>query len=536
MTDGSTRTRPHAKHPAQRRWLGARIRDRRRRIGLTQAGLAEAIGISPSYLNLIEANKRPVSATLLQPLAAALGVTQAELSDSQDSRIFADLQEMNVDPVLAGAGLGNPELRALITAVPGAAVALLRLYRAYRAERDQVRTLRERVSQDPVLANASHDILTRITAVRSFAEILRDYRHLDESRRDRFHDRLVSETERLARVATDMFGLLEASGGGPAITDPTEEVDDLLHDAANHFPDLERAAELLRPAMDVSGGLYLTDLIRYLESRHNVRVVRVAAQMLPHGHEWDAAARVLRLSLSLPLASARFQAARLTARLDASEAVEATLQHGQLTSDQARDRAREALLSYLAASLLLPYDRFLQAAQTQRHDIELLQQQFGASWEQVCHRLTTLRRPGAEGVPFHFLRTDIAGNVSKRFFTSGLTLPRYAGVCPRWIVHEAFVTPDRVVAQLVRTEDGQTHLFVARSVLKPGGAYRAPVSRYSVMLACDSAFSPGIVYADGLAGGPALPVGLTCRHCARADCAQRASPPFTAAVPSDTTR
>ena len=172
--------------------------------------------------------------------------------------------------------------------------------------------------------------------------------------------------------------------------------------------------------------------------------------------------------------------------------------------------------------MLMPYDRFHAEAQTLRYDIDVLCERFAASWEQVCHRLTTLRRPGAEGIRFQFLRTDIAGNVSKRFSVSGLHLPRYGGICPRWAVHQAFLAPDRVAIQHAQLEDGSRYLFVARALTKGPSGFGIPRSTYSVMIGCDAAYASSMVYGD--APGPLVPVGLSCRRCTRLDCAQRAYP------------
>ena len=239
---------------------------------------------------------------------------------------------------------------------------------------------------------------------------------------------------------------------------------------------------------------------------------------------WEPEARILYLSKGLPPASSRFEAARLVSRLDAGEAVDEQVEAARMSSDEAVNKAREALHSYFAGALIMPYEDFHAAAEETRHDIELLQQHYAASWEQVCHRLTSLRRPGAEGIPFHLLRTDVAGNISKRFSASGLQMPRYGGACPRWAVHHAFLTPGSVTTQLVQTTDKATYLFIARSDTKASGGFREPSGIYSVMIGCDSAFAGRMVYADGLdveKPGVATPVGVTCRQCARDDCAQR---------------
>ena len=188
---------------------------------------------------------------------------------------------------------------------------------------------------------------------------------------------------------------------------------------------------------------------------------------------------------------------------------------------------RNALENYFAGALLMPYRAFLEAARDLRHDIELLQRRFGVSFEQVCHRLTTLQRPGAEGVPFHFLRVDPAGNILKRFSRSGLPIPRYGGACPLWNVHTAFMNPGRIDTQLARLPDGSTYLFVARAITKPGIGHRAPKSHYSVAIGCEVSFARHMVYADGVGlerRDAAVPVGIHCRQCPRDDCLQRAFP------------
>lgn len=500
---------------------------------MTQSALAHAAGISPSYLNLIEHNRRAIGGGLLLRLAAALGIAPHTLSGSEEGRVLADLGEAATDPVFDETPLDEKEFATVISAAPGVATALLGLYRAYRTALEEVDSLSERLSHDPFLAEASHSVLTRITSIRTVAEIFESYDDLDPEQRTRFNATLLRESERLAESATEIFGFLERGAAGRPAANPAEEVDDLLYDNANHFPLLEEHAEAMRPRIDPvgdpAGGLFLSDLIKHLETRHKVTVNRLPPEDLPAaGHHWDETRKILQISRALPVPSARFLAARAICRLEGIDAVQTVLDRSRLTSDAARSRAREALISYFAAALLFPYEPFLAEARALRHDIDLLQQRFAGSWEQICHRLTTLRRPGAEGIPFHFLRTDIAGNISKRFSASGLQLPRYSGACPRWAVHEAYLTPERVVPQFVRLPDGSSYLFVARAMRIGGGGYRVPQSVHSVMIGCDTAFARDVVYADGLPvddGASAVPVGLGCRQCPRTDCLQRAYAP-----------
>jgi predicted transcriptional regulator len=218
----------------------------------------------------------------------------------------------------------------------------------------------------------------------------------------------------------------------------------------------------------------------------------------------------------------RFRLARAIAERGACGELIAQLAASRIAAPEARRRCRRALASYVAGALLMPYDAFWAAARQRRHDLELLALQFNVSFEQVCHRLTTLRRPLQEGVPVHFLRVDIAGNISKRFGGSGLRLPRYGGTCPRWAIHAAFLTPGRVAAQVARMPDGQTFLFVARTTAT-AAPHGEPCTHHAVMIGCEIGNAGAFVYADGLdLAAHAVPVGVTCSQCPRTNCRQRA--------------
>jgi predicted transcriptional regulator len=202
----------------------------------------------------------------------------------------------------------------------------------------------------------------------------------------------------------------------------------------------------------------------------------------------------------------------------------------QLTTPESRALARVALANYFAAALLMPYQPFLEAARAERYDIELLAHRFGASFEQVCHRLTTLRRPGAEGVPLHFLRIDIAGNISKRFSGSGIRFARFSGACPRWNVHAAFMTPGMIRVQISRMPDGDVYFCIARTIRSDRGGYNQPHTVQAIGLGCDMRHARALVYSDGVDlddPNAAVPVGVTCRICEHLDCEQRAFPALT---------
>ncbi|EKV32776.1 transcriptional regulator, XRE family [Caenispirillum salinarum AK4] len=518
--------------------IGHRIRSSRRARGMTQVALAEAAGISPAYLNMIEHNKRPIAGALLLRLADALGLPSSDLTGQEESRMLSQLRAAAAEPLFRDHDLDLDAMPAVMGVAPDLLHAFATLHAAYRRNEEKVdalsehvEALSERVSQDPYLAQTSHRILTHITSIRSFAEILRDYGDLDETERQTFVQTLVGDSRQLTDIATEMFSFLTSGSGDSAGSSPAQEVDELFYEHGNHFPALEDAADASRGDIDRSGGLLLADLLRHLEERHGVTVRRVvpdATAAAPAA--WDAESRELHLSRALPTATARFLTARLVGRLEAADVVDRHLDTGLLSTEEARDQARDALAGYYAAALMFPYDAVVEAAFELRYDVELLQQRFAASWEQMCQRLTTLRRPGQEGIPLHFLRTDIAGNISKRFSASGLQLPRYGGACPRWAIHEALLTPGRVTTQLVALPDGGSYLLVARTVEKTTGGYRAPRSVYSVMIGCDTAFAPSMVYGDGLALDDAaaqVPVGVSCRQCPRETCRQRAQPAAT---------
>ncbi|HYG69465.1 MAG TPA: short-chain fatty acyl-CoA regulator family protein [Anaeromyxobacteraceae bacterium] len=448
--------------------LGAKIRSLRRRENITQAQLATRLGISASYLNLIEHNRRSLSAPLLIRLAEIFDLDLKSLSEDQQGRLVADLMEAFGDPIFEAHDVTNAEVKDLAAGSPGAARAVLTLYQAYRAAREAADTLTAKLSDG-------------------------DLEGVDSSHL------------------------------------PTEEISDFVQRNHNYFPDLEAGAEALwRDARFDRDYLY-TSLVRHLrELGVEVRIVRTQA-MGGAVRRYDPETKTLWLSEVLRRGSRNFQLAYQIGLITQAAALDRFAGDPHLTSDSARALARVALASYFAGAVLMPYQSFLEAARQERYDLDLLGHRFRASFEQTCHRLTTLRRPGAEGVPFHLVRVDIAGNISKRFSASGLRFARFAGACPRWNVFEAFTTPGLVRTQLSQMPDGTTYFWVARTVNREGGGYHAPRSMLAIGIGCEVSHAKDIVYADGLkidAREAVVPVGLTCRLCERMDCEQRAFPPL----------
>ncbi len=510
--------------------LGNRLRGLRQHRGVTQVEMAAGLGISPSYLNLIEHNRRALTRPLLLKLAEAYDVDMQAFSGTEEARLLAELSELFADPVLRGHEVGRQALGELVGNVPEVTSALFSLYRAYRNAREDVLGLTERLADNPYLSVACHRLLTLLTSIRSCSEILQDNIDLPVERRRHFVDILVQESENLTELANELFdffaghGLRELRGAGT----PTEEVTDALHARANHFPELETAAETARGEIGLGPANAFEALAGRLASAHGVDVeIARGDGGGPELSHWDPRARRRVLSETLARSTINFQLARRLGGLACAPAIDALVADASLSSPAARAMYRNALENYFAGALLMPYRAFLEAARDLRHDIELLQRRFGVSFEQVCHRLTTLQRPGAEGVPFHFLRVDPAGNILKRFSCSGLPIPRYGGACPLWNVHTAFMNPGRIDTQLARLPDGSTYLFVARAITKPGIGHRAPKSHYSVAIGCEVSFARHMVYADGVGlerRDAAVPVGIHCRQCPRDDCLQRAFP------------
>ncbi len=501
--------------------VGQRIRKRRQQLALSQSRLAERVGISASYLNLIEHNKRSIGGRLLHRIAAAIDLDSRALAGTEEARLIAELAEIAGDSALSEARLGQDDARDIVAGSPQAAHMILALYRVYREARTRSDLIGDRLGEDSFLAEASNQILSLITTIRSYAEILKDYGDLSEGERRRFIGTLVAESERLADRAGDMFDFLGGRGGRRPRPAPREEIEDFVSDHANYFSRLEAAAEEVGRGLRDSGPT-LETLAGRLGRQHGVRVERGSVSGLPAGGEhFDEAARVFSLADGLSHRSVRFRLARLTGHIEYGGLLDSLVESAAVSSSRAAAQLKRALASYFAGALIMPYEAFHAAAMALRHDIARLGVRFDASFEQVCHRLATLRRPGAEGVPMHFMRTDIAGNISKRFSASGLRLPRYGSACPRWVVHHAFATPGRIVSQVARLPDGDGYLLIAQAGISPPG--HGP-SR-ATMVGAAIAHARQFVYADGLdveAPAIAVPVGITCRQCPRENCTERA--------------
>ncbi len=368
----------------------------------------------------------------------------------------------------------------------------------------------------PALADLRLAASNAPTLARAFLELHRAYRQT--------HERLASLDEALGHQS-------------PATASPWEEVRDFFHYTDNYIDAVDRAAE--RFAGRAPKSLASGDL-----AAHTAAVLADMGITLRHAagdgvRSYDPAKKVLTLSPRAAPETQRFQLLHQYALLGQEKLIEATLDLARFQSDTAREIARIGMANYFAGAVLMPYTRFAGAAQDTRHDLERMAIAFGASIEQIAHRLSTLQRPGAKGVPFFFARVDQAGTVTKRHSATRLQFARFGGACPLWNVHQAFETPGRFLRQLAETPDGARYIILARDVSKSGGAWGRPTRRFAISLGCEVKHAGALVYADGLDldhDAAFQPIGISCRICERPKCHQRAVPPLERRLKVDPNR
>jgi XRE family transcriptional regulator, fatty acid utilization regulator len=465
-----------ARTSAQKIFAGTRLRRLRRDLGLSQVQMASGLEISPAYLNLLESDQRPVSAQLLLKLADAYNVNLKGLTGDEGARTLVDLKELFSDPLLEAYSPSAQDLFELQNASPVVTQALITLYRSYRSACDRINGLAERI------AGLGSDIRTENGAY------------------------------------------------------PVEEVRDFFAFHRNHFPEIETAAgafwdQALSGAETVAIGLR-----SHLKTRHSTTVqvmpVEFMEQLL---RRYDRHSNRLFLTEALPLPARNFQIAYHIGLTDHSATFDQLIDahaasKGIVISADSRRLLRISLANYFAGAVLMPYGRFLKVAETKRYDIELLAQRFDVSYEQVCHRLTTLHRVGNQGVPFFFIRVDPAGNISKRLGAGGFHFARFGGACPRWNLHEAFRSPGKIITQIIETPDRSRYFSVARTVDGLGGGYHVPSPQMAIGLGCEISQAHRLVYSDGWDLTDlkrVTPIGMTCRLCERTGCSQRAFPPLS---------
>lgn len=432
-------------------YLGPRVKRLRRELGLTQSAMAEDLGVSPSYVALLERNQRPLTADLLLRLAGTYRLDIADLAAEERDDHARRLTEALRDPLFAEIDLPALEVADVAASFPGITEAFLRLHAAYAREQ----------------------------------QALAGYR-----------------------------------AGAGAANDPVAEARAFIAARRNCFPALDARAETLAEDIARAG-----DATQWLRQR-GVRVRLLPAEVMMDAlRRYDRHAEQLLLDEALPPHARTWQIALHIAYTELRTDIAALLRGERFASETAAQLVRRALAGYGAAAILMPHAAFVRAVDARAYDIEALAGQFGASFEQVAHRLTTLNRPGEDRVPFFFIRVDAAGNVSKRLDGAGFPFVAHGGGCPLWSVHGVFRTPGAIVTQWLDLPDGQRFFSIARTVTAGGGAWGRPAATRAVALACAAEHAPKLVYARGPQGEP-TPIGLTCRLCHRPQCTARAEPPL----------
>ena len=444
-----------AKDKDRAAFMGPRLRRLRREMGLTQAVMAEDLGVSPSYIALMERNQRPMTAEMLLKLAQAYRLDVASLAGERGEEFAARLSGALRDPLFADLELSPMDVEDVSRSYPGMAEAIIRLYTAYR---------------DGQLALADH------------------------------------------------------GGDAKDAPDPVAEARRFLSARRNSFPALDDHAE--RIAAEVGGA---DNFPAYFKEKHKLGVRRLPPDvMMGAVRRLDRHRGEIVLDETLDAASRTFQLALQIAYLDMRETIDAALADGGFTSENSGRLARRALANYAAGALMMPYRAFVKAAEQRKYDVEALSRQFGASFEQVAHRLTTLQKPGQEGAPFFFIRVDAAGNVSKRLDGAGFPFARHGGSCPLWSLHQAFTRPRELLTEWVELPDGEKFFTIVRTVTAGGGAWGAPRIERAVALGCAAKHAHRLVYTQGVDARTVkpTPIGVACKLCHRIDCAARAEPPI----------
>jgi predicted transcriptional regulator/DNA-binding XRE family transcriptional regulator len=461
--------------PGKKLFVGPRFRRIRQQLGLSQTQIAEGLGISPSYVNLIERNQRPVTAQILLRLAETYDLDLRDLATADEDRFFAELNEIFSDPLFRQIDLPKQELRDLAELCPGVTHALQRLYAAYT-----------------------------------------------EARR--------GETLVAAQMADREGTQFEAN--------PIERVRDLIEANRNYFPELETAAENLRDELNVPAeGLYAALATRLREKHSTVTRVMPVDVMRETLRRFDRHRRQLLISELVDGPGRSFQLALQIGFAECGPGIDAIVGRAGPLDDTARRLYRITLANYFAAAAMMPYQAFHSAAEALSYDVHVLAQRFNAGFEQVCHRLTTLQRPNARGVPFFMLRVDNAGNVSKRFSSGTFPFSKFGGTCPLWNVHSTFDMPDRLLSQVIELPDGNRYFSIAQMVRRPVAPYPQPQPRFAIGLGCEIRHAAKLVYATGmdLEKAEGTPIGVNCRLCERENCSQRAEPPITRSLILDET-
>ena len=453
--------------------IGPRLRRFRQALGLTQVRMAEDLGISTSYLNLMERNQRALSAKVLLKMAEVYDFDISEFTGAGDAHLVAEVYEILRDPLFKGGSISKSEAEDLVNISPNAAKAMLKLYG----------------------------------------------KHRDLSRRN---------TD--MTVDRDKVELLEQSA------EAVETVRRFIHEQKNFFPRLDAAAEDLSEELGLTKREPHAALTERLKEKHELSVRIVPIDIMPQMlRYYDRHSKRINLSELLRQSGRRFQLAFQIGMLEQRELIDDIVKTAALPGREAEGLMRTSLANYFAAATLMPYTRFLKEAESIKYDVDLLGHRFGTSFEQTAHRLTTLQKPEARGIPFFFVRIDVAGNVSKRFSAGRFHFSQFGGACPLWNIHECFQTPGTTISQMIQLPDETTYFSIAKMVSRSDGTYNAPAQKLAIGLGCDIAYAPRLTYARqyNLENPQPTPIGVNCYLCERQHCRQRAHAPLNKTLSFD---
>ena len=449
--------------------LGVVIRRLRRGQSLTQRDLANKLDISVAYINLIENNRRSITVPILLKVAKLFNIELSELTNDYNKQLNSDLMDIFSDNIFEEHELKNNDIKDFCVNSPIVGDAVRTLYDKYLLNKKDLGELA---------------------------------------------DQMISVKQEIS----DTVGSEKSSA---------DFISDMLQSNNNYFSDIEEISEKETSAIDIDNGNRLKSMINFLEKKFFIKI-KFEEENLQNNFvkKYIAEKKILKISNALSRESKEFLIAHQIGLIIGKDSIQAKLEKEGITDNNTLALGKTVLANYFASCLLMPYDKFLNYSKKHRYDIDMLSNRFETSFEQVCHRLTTLQKPGNNGIPFHFMRVDIAGNVSKRFSLSGLKIPRYSVACPRWNVYSAFLNPGKIKVQLSKMLDGKTFVCLARTVSKRIGDYRSPETFFSIGLGFDISHSKDCIYADNLDEKYSVPTGLSCRTCERENCRQRAFPPI----------
>ena len=448
--------------------IGPKIKSFRRQLGLQANKLAEQLGISPSYLNLIESGKRKIDGDLLLKVCEELKIELSDLTNKSDLNLVNDISELLDDQLFEDLDILGPEVKDLVNTNPKIARALIKLGDNYKQK--------------------DHEIISKVETLSG---------KIIDSRKTSF---------------------------------PGEVISDFLQEKKNYFPKLEEFANKIFDKVQLNNRTRYVALCDFLKTEYSINVKDIIPEEgKPFSKIFNKNNKELLLSEYNSLETKKLHAAAQIAQEGAINEINEYLSEFKFPSDEAKRLTKIALLNYCAAAILMPYKLFHSECKKLKYDLELLQNTFATSFEQVAHRVTCLQDPKLPGIPFHMLRVDIAGNISKRFSLSGIEIPRYGGACPRWNVYSAFTRPGVIQAAVSKMSNGKKYVCIAKTVEKGVGRYGRKKSMLSIGLGCEAKYAKEFVYTENLNLNDKkteIPIGVSCRTCDRLDCSQRAFPPL----------